>query len=92
MGNHAVRAILHPGLQRLVIPAALFKEIERTITEQTVELLRLPGLMTGKVLALSIVEKSIAVFHCANLRPSLRGCNGQVDEKGPMHPASTTPY
>jgi len=86
MGNHTVRAVLHSGLQYPKIPTALFKEIERTITEQAVEFLRLPGLVAGKVLALSIIEKSIAVFHGVNLRPSLRWCNGQVNGKGPCIP------
>ena len=63
VGKQAGGAILHAVLRHSVVAAAFIKEIERTETEQAVELIRLPGLMTRKVFAITIAEKTVAVVH-----------------------------
>lgn len=57
----ARRAILDAVGQKDALPSAFRKQIQRTVTEQTVE--RFQPFVTGKIGALSITEKTGTVFH-----------------------------
>lgn len=63
MRDQTVGAILHAGIQHAVIAATLFKEIERAKAEETVEIFGIFSLVTGKVFAIPIGEKTVAMFH-----------------------------
>lgn len=67
MGKHTFRAILHPGFQYPEIPPTFLEKVQWAKAEETVELFRLARLVTGEVLALSIIEKTVAILHGANL-------------------------
>ncbi len=60
---HTVHAGLDAAVKVREIASALFSEtVERAITKQTVEILRMVRLMTGKILAFLVLKKLI-MFH-----------------------------
>ena len=63
MGNRASRAVLDPAFCPAEIPAAVFSQrIQRTITEQAVEMFRIDALVAGEVFAFPVAEEFI-MFH-----------------------------
>jgi len=63
VGKAASAAIFHTGLGILKIASApVFQCIKRTITEQTIKILRMLCIMTGKVFALSMGKKRKLLF------------------------------
>ncbi len=63
MGNEACRAVFDPRIQHVVVSATFLKEIERTKTEETIELFCFLGLVTGEILTVGITEETMAIFH-----------------------------
>ena len=64
MGKGAVGADLEPApvlLPVFRLPRTVFPAIERTVAEQTVELLQ--SLMTGEIFTISVLEISIRISH-----------------------------
>lgn len=62
MRQLAVGAVLYSILRIVKIPAALIsKSIQRTVTEQTVEIFRICPFMAWKIFAFSVAEKRIVL-------------------------------
>ena len=58
VGNHAVAAVLDPVLGVLEVTAAfILQRVQRTVTEQTVEVVRILGLVTGEKFAVFVIDE-----------------------------------
>jgi hypothetical protein len=73
MGNKALAAILDPCLGVGIITlAALAQGIQRAVTEEAVEILRMVSLVTGEELALLVLKERILTFLWLFLKQILR--------------------
>lgn len=59
----AVYAGFNPSLHHIIPAALLSHEVKRTITEKTVKAPLLYSLVTGIIPALTVLKKSLGVFH-----------------------------